>query len=245
MELRRSDLKSAIDFIETAWSLAGERPFSVETMYALNRLIPADRFGFTETNCARGEVLDYVGVDPDDGNGAEGFWEIAGRHPLARHHKTTGDCTAVRLSDVISLRRLRRTRVYTAWHQPLSIRGEVETWLAGSPTANRAFYLARADGDFSPRDRAVLDLVRPHLEHIHAHARLRRQVGTRDGGDDHRLTDREQEILDLVGRGLTNAAVAERLWISPATVKKHLDNIYRKLGVSNRTSAVRSSARNA
>jgi DNA-binding CsgD family transcriptional regulator len=245
MELRRGDLKGVIEFVETAWSLAGERPFSVETVHALNRLIPADRFGFTETNCARGEVLDYVGVDPDDGNGAEGFWEIAARHPLARHHKTTRDCSAVRLSDVISLRQLCRTRVYETWHQPLSIHGEMETWLPGSPTVNRAFYLARADSDFSPRDRAVLDLVRPHLGHIHAHTQLRRHVGTRDEGHDHRLTDREQEILDLVGCGLTNADVAERLWISPATVKKHLDNIYRKLGVSNRTSAVRSGARRA
>jgi DNA-binding NarL/FixJ family response regulator len=53
-----------------------------------------------------------------------------------------------------------------------------------------------------------------------------------------RLTSREAEILELVPAGLTNAAIAERLWISPGTVKKHLDNIYAKLGVANRTAAV-------
>ncbi|MBV9007240.1 MAG: helix-turn-helix transcriptional regulator, partial [Solirubrobacterales bacterium] len=51
------------------------------------------------------------------------------------------------------------------------------------------------------------------------------------------LTAREREVLDLVATGATNAAVAEVLVVSPATVKKHLDNIYAKLGVSSRTAA--------
>jgi len=44
-------------------------------------------------------------------------------------------------------------------------------------------------------------------------------------------------VLDLVAAGESNAAVAEALVVSPATVKKHLDNIYAKLGVSSRTAA--------
>jgi DNA-binding CsgD family transcriptional regulator len=53
-----------------------------------------------------------------------------------------------------------------------------------------------------------------------------------------RLTAREREILDLVADGGTNAEIAERLWVSPGTVRKHLDNIYAKLGVHTRTAAV-------
>lgn len=52
------------------------------------------------------------------------------------------------------------------------------------------------------------------------------------------LTDREQEVLELLAAGLTNREVAEKLIISPETVKKHTGNIYRKLSVSNRTQAV-------
>jgi DNA-binding CsgD family transcriptional regulator len=52
-----------------------------------------------------------------------------------------------------------------------------------------------------------------------------------------RLTAREREIIDLVTEGRTNAEIAERLWVSPATVKKHLDNVYAKLGVHTRTAA--------
>jgi DNA-binding NarL/FixJ family response regulator len=53
------------------------------------------------------------------------------------------------------------------------------------------------------------------------------------------LTRRESEILALISQGLPNAEIARRLWISEQTVKFHLTNIYRKLGVSNRTQASR------
>jgi DNA-binding CsgD family transcriptional regulator len=52
-----------------------------------------------------------------------------------------------------------------------------------------------------------------------------------------RLTPREREILDLVAEGRTNADIAGRLWVSPGTVRKHLDNVYAKLGVHTRTAA--------
>jgi DNA-binding NarL/FixJ family response regulator len=53
------------------------------------------------------------------------------------------------------------------------------------------------------------------------------------------LTLREAEILELVSEGYTNGMVAKILWITEQTVKFHLSNIYRKLGVANRTEATR------
>ena len=53
------------------------------------------------------------------------------------------------------------------------------------------------------------------------------------------MTRREHEILRLVAEGLTNAQLARMLWLSEQTVKFHLSNIYRKLGVANRTEASR------
>jgi DNA-binding CsgD family transcriptional regulator len=52
------------------------------------------------------------------------------------------------------------------------------------------------------------------------------------------LTAREHEILIWVSRGKTNSEIAAILWISAGTVRKHLENIYAKLGVSNRAGAV-------
>jgi DNA-binding NarL/FixJ family response regulator len=53
------------------------------------------------------------------------------------------------------------------------------------------------------------------------------------------LTRRELEILGAVAEGHTNARIGRDLWVTEQTVKFHLSNIYRKLGVSNRTEASR------
>jgi DNA-binding NarL/FixJ family response regulator len=51
------------------------------------------------------------------------------------------------------------------------------------------------------------------------------------------LTARELEILRHVARGLSNGRIAAELWVTEQTVKFHLSNVYRKLGLSNRTQA--------
>jgi DNA-binding NarL/FixJ family response regulator len=53
------------------------------------------------------------------------------------------------------------------------------------------------------------------------------------------LTDRERSILSAVASGMTTSAISRDLWISEHTIKFHLTNIYRKLGVVNRAGAVR------
>jgi DNA-binding NarL/FixJ family response regulator len=53
------------------------------------------------------------------------------------------------------------------------------------------------------------------------------------------LTRRELEILQLVAEGHSNAQLARMLWVTEQTVKFHLSNVYRKLGVANRTEASR------
>jgi predicted ATPase/DNA-binding CsgD family transcriptional regulator len=53
------------------------------------------------------------------------------------------------------------------------------------------------------------------------------------------LSPREVEVLGLVAEGLTNAQVAQRLFLSPRTVQRHLNSIYHKLGVSSRAVATR------
>ena len=58
------------------------------------------------------------------------------------------------------------------------------------------------------------------------------------GGPFPELTDREHEILDLVARGLTNPAIASRLVLSEKTVRNHVSNVFMKLQVRDRATAI-------
>jgi DNA-binding NarL/FixJ family response regulator len=57
------------------------------------------------------------------------------------------------------------------------------------------------------------------------------------------LSDREREVLTLIASGATNREIAERLYLSPHTVKEHASALYRKLGVKNRAEATRRAER--
>lgn len=59
------------------------------------------------------------------------------------------------------------------------------------------------------------------------------------GAGETRLSEREFEILGSLARGLSNKQIAQTLWLTEQTIKFHLTNMYRKLGVANRTEAAR------
>lgn len=70
-------------------------------------------------------------------------------------------------------------------------------------------------------------------------------TGNGSHGAGHRdLTEREQEVLELLGEGLTARAIARRLGISERTVNTHIGNLYRRMGVNNRVDAIRTAMRN-
>jgi two-component system, NarL family, nitrate/nitrite response regulator NarL len=70
------------------------------------------------------------------------------------------------------------------------------------------------------------------------HTGLAREIQLRAGDDRPVLTPREQEVLRLTAEGLSAPDIGERLYLSPATVKTHLQHLYGKLGVSDRAAAV-------
>lgn len=53
------------------------------------------------------------------------------------------------------------------------------------------------------------------------------------------LTRREREVLELIGQGLNNTEIADTMFVSTATVKTHINNLFAKLGIRDRAQAVR------
>ena len=98
--------------------------------------------------------------------------------------------------------------------------------------------LGRSTHDFTPADRNVAAALQPVLGVVaRQHALLSRHPRSADsatGG----LTQRELLVLDLLHAGHTAPTMARLMGISPRTVNKHLERIYRKLAVSNRHQAL-------
>lgn len=79
----------------------------------------------------------------------------------------------------------------------------------------------------------VREIVNGNVYHRYEPAVPERRASDHDAG----LTKRELEILRLMAGGAPNGVIAGELWVTEQTVKFHLSNIYRKLGVRNRTEA--------
>jgi DNA-binding NarL/FixJ family response regulator len=86
------------------------------------------------------------------------------------------------------------------------------------------------------------EIVRGTVFHCLADPSIRAGRATPEAESTHQslgLTQRELELLCLVASGATNSRLARQLFVTEQTVKFHLSNIYRKLGVANRTQASR------
>jgi DNA-binding CsgD family transcriptional regulator len=324
--LARGDAERLLRFVAEAESFGGDHPFDGEFLTQLGRLVPADWISYVE---AAGMTTDTITVSLDR-PGDEALDSLLDwpaiqpvqdtEDPLILHYRE-GGFDAVKRSDFHSRRELDRTRLYHLMLEPCGLEYSLGVRLRSPPSSGfKVFSFDRSGRDFSERDRAIVDLLHPHLVQLHRASEARRRLQaalalhestraaivlleaddrvafastaarelldryfgengvrlpaslaswlrerggkkTRDplriDADDRtllidlvdgallleeqrrlpRLTAREREILDLVAEGRTNAEIAERLWISPETVRKHLENVYAKLGVHTRTAA--------
>jgi DNA-binding NarL/FixJ family response regulator len=105
--------------------------------------------------------------------------------------------------------------------------------------------------------RGAVAFIRKHVEARDLPSALRTAVGgavaqpvfgeaqaqTAAAADEVGLSERELSILESLSEGMSNKQIAKQLWLAEQTVKFHLTNIYRKLGVSTRTEAVNAAYR--
>ncbi len=146
--------------------------------------------------------------------------------------------TIVKISDFYSVRQWHASAMYRDFIRPQGLDNHIQMCLSEPPGPDagpgrtvRLFFLRASGPDFSERDRALLTLLRPHLQQAF-HDAERRRSPVPD------LTPRQWDLLHLIARGRTNIQIARQLGLSEGTVRTHLENIYGRLHVSNRTAAV-------
>jgi DNA-binding NarL/FixJ family response regulator len=149
-------------------------PFPPQLLAGLQKLIPADRVGYSELDPIRRSPRAVwhrpdgeTGVTPGGVNRppwAELWWCLHDTHPLCGYRAASGDWTTARkVSDFATLREFRRTPIYDAFY-----RGVLDHWLdiglAPAPTGTRVFIFDRHKRpDFDERDRLIANLLQPHL----------------------------------------------------------------------------------
>jgi len=240
IELCAGDLRRVVEFMGDLATLETAHPFDEIVLSRLRELIPAVDASYVEIDRRRHQVVD--GRDStwvEGGFSDELYFTYAHQCPQRVHRDRTGDPSALRVGDLTNERQWHELGLYRECFLPLHIDHPLEIALSAPVGRERTIALWHEGGgrDFSDRERAILELVRPHLGQRLELAELRRRV-TVEAIDGAELTSREREIVGLVAGGKTNAEIAAVLWIAPSTVKKHLENVYEKLGVPGRAAAV-------
>lgn len=181
-----------------------------------------------------------IGAPDEDGEELfRAFWKQYWDCQPCSYPDRTGDLRSVlKGADFYSARQWRSTGMYCDVLRSQGIEHQLGLCLPEPPGPNagrgrtlRLFLLREPGPDFTERDRALLTLLRPHLLQAYLDAERRRSP-TPD------LTPRQWELLRLIAAGRTNIQIARELGLSEGTVRTHLENIYSRLNVSNRTAAV-------
>ena len=236
-DLSERDVHRALAVVAAAAADGNGTAFGVETLDAVVAAIPADEAAYVEWRFCGPDCIRVTRGGDQPPWLDEALAATCGSYPL-RDVDHAASVEPLRISDVVARARFRKSPFYVSVMQPLGREHELKLWLPAPPGHARYFELERGPGrDFDERDRSFLWLLRPHLARLRARWERRPHLPS--------LTERELDVLALVAQGMTNRQISSRLFISPATVRTHLEHIYDKLGVRSRAGAVSAAFRSA
>ncbi|HWE82465.1 MAG TPA: helix-turn-helix transcriptional regulator [Gaiellaceae bacterium] len=342
--LRSSDYRGALETIQLVTRAGDSAEFARLVVERVAKHVPSDVVTLNEVDPVAGRVRyaaepEAYAMPPD---APAILARHADAHPLIRYVAETGDGSARRISDFLSRAEFHASSLYELLYREMGVEYQVALTLAAPLPIVVAVAASRSKRDFSDREQALLELLRPHLSHAWRTAYEQQRVrmllaAASDGldrrgsgvivlwqppqelvpgtiasvlgffgvpkrghvlplavedwlaaqaeappGDAHptlarplvgrvglrrlilhyvppsahhpgaimvdeargsisiarlqalRLSHREAQVARLAIEGVTNPEIGARLQIASGTVKKHLENIYRKLGVGGR-----------
>lgn len=229
-ELSERDVHRALNIVAAAAAGGNGTAFGLETVDAIAAAIPAEDVAYVEWRFGDRDPVRVAHDRQEPPWLDDALAATCDSYPL-RDVDHAGSPEPLRISDVVSRVSFRNSAFYSAVMRPLGREHELKLWLPAPRGHAWYFELERPAGrDFDERDRSLLALLRPYLARLRTSWERRPHVPS--------LTERELDVLSLVAQGLTNREISRQLFISPSTVRTHLEHIYDKLGVRSRAGAV-------
>jgi DNA-binding CsgD family transcriptional regulator len=238
VQIRVDDLHRLLTAVDQANTSESEQTVPHSVLVALSDLVPCDEISHSvldperETHLELHELHgDLPSLEPNEARLEAFFWYTFQESLACSYPQKLGDFRSVRrASDFYSAGELSRSPLGELFRLQ-GMRHETIVPLTPTGPIDHRLIFWRADGpDFSDHELWILTLLRPHLAEFERTRRSQREAD--------RLTRRQSQLLDLVAAGLTNRQVARRLGLSEGTVRRHLENIFARLGVTSRTAAV-------
>jgi DNA-binding CsgD family transcriptional regulator len=237
-----TDIRALLDVLDGGQPAADDDIFYADVLTGLRGLIPCDDITFQLMDVADQRLrllsVNDEGVQREDAVGiadelSRQFWQRFWEEDGCAGPLVTGDySTLLHQAETWSTRAYASTPL-GAQFAALGVQDEVLVPMTPLGGTDRRLLLFRDASSpvFSEREKALLALARPRVAELHT----RRD---RELRGEPNLTPRQWEVLRRVATGASNTQIARDLGLSEATVRKHLENVFLRLGVQSRTEAV-------
>ena len=248
--MRADRHEALLDFLLEAVADEGTTPFPADVLAGMRRVARCESVSYWEWSAQELLESSLAADDPESillvwraypqVGGRSTPWLAAGGEPAARR-EWLGQTFAI--SDFISDRQFRRGGLYAEVCKPLGVRAVMKVFLPTGTATGASLVFDTTRSRFTDSDRHTLQRLVPDLAQLRRNAHARRTYPGahrlhRSGPDQAPApSPRERDVLARAAAGETNTVIAQALFVSPGTVRKHLEHIYDKLEVRTRTEA--------
>lgn len=250
-KLGKRDLRRVLEAVSILGTDIDYASFPRRAVDAIATAVDVDLVSYNEIDPASGKHRFLLQPDPSDlmpGTLEHSrFVQRFGGHPLVAHSVTVAGRADGRLRPFVD--RLRLMGMVGNCCAEGELRLNLGMTVADAQSCRIGIAVYRSLKDFDDLDGARIEALRPHVQTALKAAMQTAKIPLPAPAVENAnltierpLTPRESEVLYWVSMGKTNEQIGEIVGAKPLTIKKHLEHIYDKLGVPNRTAAARFAA---